>query len=302
MEESAEEEEEDEAVNDVSRLQEEFDVQIANLLVGDEANQESAAAQYVEESQESSTAEEDADRARERFVAQLLELKEGEDATPLLEEFIPALLPALKLGMRLIGRGRVVRFLARFLAKLIQRFVGPKYAPPLSRAIVDAGLRLIHLEASPQDEARIAAESIASTVEETVRQVVAQSDSMSEASEETLSGSEDGEDIAREMLEGTTLESFERAAASYLPPLLTEQAYEDRPELREVARVKGVWVRCPLRGRRRYRKYSRVFDVTITPHIARRIRTFGGVPLASFLRDRFAVAPGRTVRARQFKG
>lgn len=39
----------------------------------------------------------------------------------------------------------------------------------LSQAIVDAGMRMIHLEAIPQDEIKAAGSAIAAPVEETVR-------------------------------------------------------------------------------------------------------------------------------------
>src|SRR5437773_8864358 len=81
--------------------------------------------------------------ARDRFIDGLGELKDGEDPTPQVENFLPALIPVLKIGLKLAGRQRVVDFLANFLGKLIQKFVGPQYAPPLSKAIVDAGLRLL---------------------------------------------------------------------------------------------------------------------------------------------------------------
>ena len=42
----------------------------------------------------------------------------------------------------------------------------------------------------------------------------------------------------------------------------------------------------PRSGPRRYRKYSRVFNVVIHPAAARAIRTFGGRPLSAFIRDR----------------
>src|SRR5215471_21603399 len=109
------------------------------------------------------------EHARERLVDGLEQLKEGEDPTPQVENFIPALLPVLKVGLRLAGRQRVVDFLAGFLGKLIQKFVGPQYAPPLSKAIVDAGLRLLQLEAATQRESGPAASAVASTIEETVR-------------------------------------------------------------------------------------------------------------------------------------
>ena len=89
----------------------------------------------------------DLEDARERFAQELEELKEGESPAPYVENFLPAMLPALRIAIRLIGRPKIVGFLAGILGKLISKLVGPQQAPALSRAIVDAGLKLISLEA-----------------------------------------------------------------------------------------------------------------------------------------------------------
>ena len=83
---------------------------------------------------------------------ELENLKEGENPAPHVENFLPAVLPALRIATRLIGRPRVVGFLAGFLGKLISNLVGPQHAPALSRAMVDAGLKLLSLEASDEQE------------------------------------------------------------------------------------------------------------------------------------------------------
>ena len=224
------------------------------------------------------------DWARERFVRELMELEAGQDATPIVERFIPvALLPALKLGLKVIGRQKVVNYLAKPVAKLIARLVGKEYARPLSSALVDAGLRLIHLEATPEDEMRAAGEAVAATVEETVRKVAS-------LPEEVL------ED--EELLEAYVLEAFEEAATVNLPDILSNEVYENRPELREAEHFKSAWVWRPLRGPKRYKKCTRIFDVSVTPHVARAITTFGGYTLAEFLRDRLGLPAGRPVKAR----
>ena len=88
---------------------------------------------------------------------------------------MPALIGALRLGIKLIGRPKIVGFLAKYLAKLIQRWVGPKLSQPLSNAIVDTGLRLISLE-SPDilgelDEAGAAQTALVGVIEDTVRRL-----------------------------------------------------------------------------------------------------------------------------------
>ena len=67
-------------------------------------------------------------------------------SAPAIEQFVPALLGALRLGINLVGRPKVVGFLAKYLAQLISRWVGPQLSGPLSNAIVDTGLRLVTLE------------------------------------------------------------------------------------------------------------------------------------------------------------
>ena len=95
------------------------------------------------------------------------------------------------------------------------------------------------------------------------------------------------------------LEAFEKAATANLPPLLSESSYEKRPDLRESSRMRGTWLLHPLRSRhKRYKKYSRIPEVTVTPEIARTVKTFCGVPLAVFLKDRLGLMPGRSFKAR----
>src|SRR5262249_4660891 len=86
------------------------------------------------------------DDAREQFIQRLGEIGQGESAAPHVQEFLPAVLPALRVGLRLIGRPRVINFLAELLARLIGKLIGPQQAPALSRAIVDAGFKLLNLE------------------------------------------------------------------------------------------------------------------------------------------------------------
>jgi hypothetical protein len=215
--------------------------------------------------------------ARERFVDDLGNLKEGEDPTPQVENFLPALMPVLRVGLRLAGRQRVVDFLANFLGKLIQKFVGPQYAPPLSKAIVDAGLRLMQLETSAQGESRAAASAVASTVEETVRRVAALPDYVLDH---------------EELLEGAALEAFEQAAANNLPPVLSEETYRQRPELREHNR--GFWY---PRGHRYKRRLGSKITARISPHRVASLETFDGSTVGEALEEQYGMAPGEELEA-----
>uniref|UniRef100_I2Q586 Uncharacterized protein n=1 Tax=Desulfovibrio sp. U5L TaxID=596152 RepID=I2Q586_9BACT len=215
--------------------------------------------------------------ARERFVEGLGQLKEGEDPTPQVENFLPALIPVLKVGLKLGGRKRVVDFLANFLGKLIQKFVGPQYAPPLSKAIVDAGLRLLQLEAPPRGEPGAAASAVASTVEETMRRVA-------NLPEYVLDN--------QELLEGATLRAFEGAAAENLPPMLSEETYRKRPELRE--HRGGFWHPA---GRRYKKRLGPKIIARISPYNVARLETFDGATVGEALEEQYAIAPGEELEA-----
>ncbi len=271
---------------EITDIQNEFNQQVANLLFAStEVEQELEVAKVL--TQPAATdiyplAE--LDRARDRFVENLHNLKEGEDPTPHMENFIPAILPALRIGIKLAGRKRVIDFLSRLLAKLIQRFIGPQYAPALSQAIVNAGLRLLQLETTAEDEAGAAALAVAATVEETVRRVSALPDYVLDN---------------QELLEGFALEAFEQAAAANLPPILSQDTYRKRPELREATKRQGIWVMMPYgrRGRKRYKKLSKKMQTHFSPHKASTLETLEGAPVEEFLEEQLGVEPGEEVEA-----
>ncbi|MEV7346288.1 hypothetical protein [Streptomyces sp. NPDC093544] len=262
---------------DVTELQLAFDQQVADLVFAEnEAALELEVAHAVAPPQPASATIGGFEKAQEEFIAELRALKEGEDPTPLVEGFLPALLPVIRMGFQLGGRKPVVDFLARLVGKLIGRFVGPQYAPALSKAIVDVGLRLMGLEVAA-DEERAAPAAVAATVVDTVRQVAA-------LPAEVL------DDPA--LLEAFALEAFEQAAAANLPPVLPDAVYRERPDLRPTGTVRGCW----LPGRR-YKKFSSTFATTLTPQQAEAVVTVGGATLADFLHEQLGVAPGDTVEA-----
>jgi hypothetical protein len=271
------------ATRDVAEIQYEFDRQVADLLfASDEVEQEAEVGRVLAEARapvEYSMSE--LDRARAEFEAGLEGLREGEDPTPHVERFLPAILPALRVGIQIAGRKRVVDFLAKYLARLIGRFVGPQYTPALSRAMVDAGLRLLTLEADAEDETGAAMSAVAATVEETVRRVASLPDYVLDN---------------QELLEAFTLQAFEQAATANLPPVLPEETYRQRPDLLEAQTLRGVWKLMP-RGRRRYKKYTRVIRARVSPHKAAAVESFEGLPLSAFLEEQLGVAPGEEVEA-----
>jgi hypothetical protein len=263
---------------DLSELQYEFNMEVANLVFADnEAEQDLEIARVVHEHNlPDSYPIAELDQARERLIDNLQNLQEGESPAPYIESFLPALLPALRLGVKLAGRQRVVNFLANLVAKLLQKFVGPQVAPALSKAVVDAGLRLLQME-SPEDESRSAASAIAATVEETVQRVAA-------LPEYILDN--------QELLEGFVLEAFEQAAAANLPVVLPEETYKKRPELAEARKARGMWITRPGKGHRRYKVFTRKFRKLATPHQLSELETEDGNPLSSFLEEQLGMAPG----------
>jgi len=262
------------AAGEVAEIQNEFDQRVANLLFAQtEAEQDLEMARAVDQRDAPDAYPvAELERARERLVDGLEQLKEGEDPTPQVENFIPALLPVLKVALSIGGRQHVVNFMAPFVGKFIRKFVGPQYAPPLSKAIVDAGLRLLQLEAATQSEVRPAASAVASTVEETVRTVAALPDYV-------LNN--------QELLEGAALEAFEQAAAANLPPVLPEDTYRKRPELREHRR--GFWYRC---GRRYKKRLGPSIRVRVSPYKVASLETFDGGTVGDALEEQYAIAPG----------
>ncbi|MDX1501514.1 MAG: hypothetical protein R3325_04060 [Thermoanaerobaculia bacterium] len=221
--------------------------------------------------------------ARERFVDQLLELEEGDDPTPHVEQFATAVLTGLRIAIRVIGRPRVVRFLSEQVAKLIGKLVGKNLARPLAQVLVDSGLRLVNLEATSEDERRAAGAAVAATVEETVRRVA----------ELPASVLDD-----REMLEASVVEAFEKAARSSLPPILSDEAYRERPDLRETSGPTGAWILQPLRGPKLYKKYTQVFRRRLSPQTLRALSTWNGRSVAGLLKEHLAAAPGEEIDAR----
>lgn len=269
------------AAADPATIQEELDARLAASLLGgedveaeleDEDAREAAAFGPVDPLRE-------LEEARDQFARDVAALRPGQDPTPAVEHFIPAILAAAKIAIGIIGRQRVVNFLASLVAKLISKFVGPEAATALSRALVDTGLRLVSLETAPEAERLAAGYTVASTVEDTVNRLVA--DAPAEAWE------------SEGLLEAYTLEAFEKAAAGNFPDATI------RPELRESAQAPGAWVLMPAQGRRkRYKKYTRVLEAQLTPQMAQWIRSFGGVRLATVLQDRYGVARDAPVQVR----
>jgi hypothetical protein len=203
--------------------------------------------------------------ARGAFMNSVQAAGDNEDVRPAVEQFIPAILPALRLGLRLIGRPKVVGFLAGFLAKMIGQWVGPTLSQPLSRAIVDVGLQLIGLEQGPPGalEAEAVPATLAATVEDTVRRLSEQPEHVFE---------DEG------LLQAAVSEAFEQAVAANFPTTMV------RPDLRIAHSLGGTFVTLHPRSPYAYKKFSRVPEVELSAAQASGLRSFRGVTVDAALR------------------
>ncbi|MFZ0530169.1 MAG: hypothetical protein WAL91_06500, partial [Propionicimonas sp.] len=214
------------------------------------------------------------------LVRELAELRDGESAGPVIERFLPAILPALRIGVRLIGRRKVVNFLADLLGKLIRPLVGPQFATPLSQALVDVGLKIFTLETTAEDRELAGPSAVASVVEDTIRRLAEQ-------------GNEVFVDTNR--LHTETIAAFNEAVAHTIPTSLVRGDLDSRETS---GQGNATWM---LRPRVYwYRKYCRVFEVLLTPQMAAAIPTFGGVRVSDVLRARGVRLPVK-VRAHLYE-
>jgi hypothetical protein len=266
---------------DPAQLEEEFDARIAGYLMeGDAFEREASVEQALsEELAPRFDHIRQLTRARKRFVKRVVELRPGEPVEPVVEEFVPAILAALKLGIKIIGRPKVVSAISTFLASFIKKYVGSEQAKMLARPLVNAGLSLVGLETPAESEEEAAGQALGATLEDTVARLV-------QDAPETAFESEP-------LLHAYALEAFQEAASAHFPDS------HIRPGLHESSKTSGIWVGLPKAGAHKsYKKYSRVVELTITPQTASATTSFGGIPLAGFLADRLGVKVDRPVRAR----
>jgi hypothetical protein len=250
------------------------EIDVDNLVMDYESNQESNRDASVQDVPPIHV-------ARERFVNELRSLQPGESPAPVIERFLPAaiiaLRPLIKSGIAVVGRQRVINFLAGILAKLIARYVPENVSKPLAASIIDTGMKAIGFETYESDRSDVAYEALANTIEETVQ-------NMGELSEEAF---DDNETLTMNLME-----AFEAAAANNFPPQYL------REDLR-VGKKGGVWVMKPRKGPRHlYKKYSRVFNVTIDPAATKSILIYRNLPLLNFLRDKLGLDINKPVQAK----
>ena len=246
---------------DFELIQREMDASIAVSMVSEQElepakilQDELMAFESASFGQPLASIDDDFNKAKERFVEEFSQLRQGDDPTPVIERFLPAALaavyPVAKVGISIIGRDRVVKFLAGLLAKLVGRFIGEANARLIAAPLVNVGLGLIGLEVQDQSDQKVAAEVIANTVEDFARGI---------AQYEAAALEEP------EMCKHLALKEFENAAARNFPPELL------KPQLQEYFINGGSWI-----PQKYFFKFSRTPTVTITAQMAKNIITFGG--------------------------
>lgn len=257
---------------EVSQLAGDFDAVVTRLLLAaDENEQELLTEEAAASINVAGRTLTELGEARAGFITRIGDLPRGGDPAPALEQFIPAImaaLPLIRTGIGLIGRGRVVDFLANQLAALIRPIVGPD-TDRLSKAIADAGLKLLTLEAGHSSGPSAAGPAaIGAVVEDTVRAVAM----MPQSELEDPSA-----------LAAATQLFFMESMSQHVPTSLLKPRPGHTPETSDGA---GQWVSMPQPPRRAgYRKFTRIFDVVVTEQTAKAVYGFGRVSLFNSLRD-----------------
>jgi hypothetical protein len=266
------------AAADAAYLEAEFDVHAVQLLfAADETEMDHLVETYGED-EAHSDALGALDDARARLVKGLAGLQPGEAVQPVMEQFLPALWPAAKLAITILGRPKLVHFLGDLLSRLIKPLIGAQASGLLAPAIADAGLKIFGLETAATEPCMLAAEALAATIEETVNTVAALPAHVLD--HETL-------------LSDAVHEAFENAAASYFPNSVI------KPELRESAEHNGMWMhKRDAAGRKRYAKYSDSLPVEISKRVAGSIDSFGNRSLHDHLRDHHGLHDGRPYKGK----
>lgn len=275
---------------DIASIQTEFDNQVANLVFSADENEAEEFVMEYENSEHMLQRETDLetggyqipplDVARQQFINELKNLREGESPAPAIERFLPAailaLQPVIKIAIGIIGRPRIINFLAKIIARLIGKYVPENIAMPLASSIIDVGMSAIGFEVHETNKTDVAYEAIANSIQETVQRL---------PMDEILN--EDEEEITAEVLQ-----AFEAAAPNNFP-----SRYIRRDVLPSTAN--GIWVMKPRKGPKHYyKKYTNIFNVTIEPKTAKSIKSFGGRPLSGFLKENMGLDVTKPIQAR----
>lgn len=253
-------------------LAEVFELEVASLLYAPEAEEELSENFFEPRKYESTDSLAALETARAKFTERLAAMPDGSTPSAEVEQFLPAVMavqPLIKLGISIIGRQRVVKFIADILANLAKGLIGEGPARMLATPVADLGLKVFGFETEAESDRMRAAEAVASTVEGATLRLLELPEAVFED---------------QLQLAAAVQEAFVEAAAAYLPDKVLHQ---DLPE-RETAGESGVWVLMPrsAKPRYRFRKYTRIFAIPITRQAARAIRWSDGGTLEGHLLDR----------------
>lgn len=275
----------------LDNVQSEFDNYLANLLFSSEEYETEDLVMEYESSYDNLQREfnyesggmnlPSIETARAQFINELKDLQPGESPSPAIEKFLPAailaLQPVIKIAISIIGRQKVINFLAGLLSKLVAKYVPENVAKPLAASIIDLGMSAIGFETYEMNKSDLAYEAIANTIQETIQNLGALNESVLND---------------QELLMAETLEAFEKAAADNFPSQMIKE--DKRP-----ASEPGNWVLMPRNGPKHlYKKYTRVFEKELNNRILTTLTTFRGVSLSDFLKDKLGLDPNQPVKAR----
>lgn len=279
------------STSNLEDIQTEFDSHIASLVYAGDQQEAEELVMHYETSTDAMQREHDfeangmnvssLESARQQLINELKELQPGQSAAPAIERFLPAailaLQPVIKIAITIIGREKVISFLAGLLAKLVSKYVPAEVVQPLASHIIDIGMSAIGFETNERSRSDLGYEAIANTIQETVQNLGA-------LSEESLNDNE--------MLIAETLEAFEKAVSNNFP------GKHIKPEKRTTSDG-GTWIMMPRVGPKHlYKKYTKVFEVALDNRIASGVTTFRGLPLTSFLKDKLGIDLTTPVKAR----
>jgi hypothetical protein len=258
----------------VGEITEAFDTRLAESVLATTESEVNALVAEAEAEAASSHRDPitDLDNGRTRLVRQLATATPGVSPVAEVEQFIPivmAALPFIRTGISIIGRDKVVSFLADKLAGLIKGHIGPEAAQQIAGPIVDVGMRMLTLEAEASGgAAALGTEAIVATLEDTIR-------TLAELPAEAW-----GNPLR---LETEMHEAFTEAAGRHIPRRMLSRTFMAV----ETSHDRGVWVYMPRATGPcfRYKTFTHRFRVPISQPMARAIRFPAGDTLERRLLD-----------------
>lgn len=265
---------------DLEFIEREFDLRLAEQLFAsteEEARAVFAAYQEDSEFQEGDfAAEERLLEAREQLKRSIQGASTAEEVGPAVEQFVGVAMKAIKVGIRLIGRQKVINAIAKLFTRFIGKLIGPKAAGPLAKALVEKGFRLLNLEVSDEEAQRAPAEVIVQMLEEMLVDVA-------RLDEEVLDN--------QELLEQEVYHLFRHYSGRNMPSNMVVA------ELQEAEQA-AAWMLLPKNGRKRYKKYSRIMEASLTRSQIAGVRSFNGQRLRTFLRRNYQYQGDQPLRVR----